>query len=139
MSNKKIKSPAREKGKKINSPQEVIEKPPEQQNPIFSLHYLDGDYCLTKCETNDQAAFARKIHKLSKLTWAKIQSEDRHSLGYERIPRHCLKVNIPKFLKEDANLIAFRFHGKKAMVGYRDRAVFYVIWLDRDFTLYDHS
>jgi len=25
------------------------------------------------------------------------------------------------------------------MVGYRVQAVFYILWLDRDFTLYDHG
>jgi hypothetical protein len=25
------------------------------------------------------------------------------------------------------------------MVGYRVQAIFYILWLDRDFTLYDHG
>jgi hypothetical protein len=40
---------------------------------------------------------------------------------------------------EEVNLIAFRFDGKKPMVGYRDGVTFYVLFLDRSFTLYDHG
>lgn len=140
MSNKnRFKDPSKEKGKKVSLPQDTKETPPEQLPPIFSLCHLDGDYCLTKCEKDDQAAFALKIHKLSKLTWSQIQSEHRHKLGYEKIPRHSLKASIPRFITEDVNLIAFRFSGKKPMVGYREKTIFYVIWLDRNFTLYDHG
>ncbi|HLP89845.1 MAG TPA: hypothetical protein VK184_14810 [Nostocaceae cyanobacterium] len=112
---------------------------PEQQPPVFSLCYLDGEYCITKCEKDDQAAFALKIHRLSKLTWSQIKSQHRHKLGYEKIARDAIKAPIPKFITEDVTFIAFRFSGMKPMVGYRDSAIFYVIWLDRNFTLYDHS
>ncbi|MEG4867017.1 MULTISPECIES: hypothetical protein [Microcoleaceae] len=43
---------------------------------------------------------------------------------------------IPSHLQDDVNFIAFRFGGMAPMVGYRDGAVLYIIWLDRDFTLY---
>jgi len=79
------------------------------------------------------------LYKLSQLTWSQIQSSPRHGLGYEKIPRAAIKAPVPSLITEDTNFIAFRFSGKKAMVGYRDRAVFYVVWLDRNFTLYDHG
>lgn len=138
-SRKKLKPPQQEKGKKLVTPSDKQEIPPEQQPPVFSLRYLEGEYCLTKCDKDEQAAFALKIHRLSKLSWSQIQSQDRHKLGYEKISRDSLKVPIPKFITADVNLIVFRFSGMKPMVGYRDGAVFYIIWLDRNFTLYDHS
>ncbi|BAZ81969.1 hypothetical protein PN497_16920 [Sphaerospermopsis kisseleviana CS-549] len=79
------------------------------------------------------------MHRLSKLTWSQIHSQGRHQLGYEKISRDAIKAPIPKFITEDVNFIAFRFSGIKAMVGYRDGAIFYVIWLDRNFTLYNHG
>lgn len=140
MSNKKrFKQPPKNKDSKIGVPDDKSSIPPEQQPPIFSLRYLEGEYCLTKCEKDDQAAFALKLHRLSKLTWSQIHSQGRHQLGYEKISRDAIKAPIPKFITEDVNFIAFRFSGMKAMVGYRDGAIFYVIWLDRNFTLYDHG
>lgn len=47
---------------------------------------------------------------------------------------------MPEFITEDkANLLAFRFSGKKPMVGYRIRNIFYVLWFDAAFELYDHG
>jgi hypothetical protein len=75
-SRKKLKPPQQEKGKKLVTPSNKQEIPPEQQPPVFSLRYLEGEYCLTKCDKDEQAAFALKIHRLSKLTWSQIQSLD---------------------------------------------------------------
>ena len=64
---------------------------------------------------------------------------DRHGLGYEKIAINSINVQIRKFITEDQNnLIAFRFNGLKSMVGYRYRNVFYVLWFDHDFSVYDH-
>jgi len=39
----------------------------------------------------------------------------------------------------DAQNIAFRFHDRAPMVGYRSTdGIFYIIWFDRNFTLYTH-
>jgi hypothetical protein len=138
-SKKKIKQPQKDRGNKLVTPDDKQETSPEKAPPVFSLRYLEGEYCITKCEKDDQAAFALKLLRLSKLTWSQIQSQDRHKLGYEKIARDAIKEPIPKFITEDVNFIAFRFSGMKPMVGYRDGAIFYVIWLDRNFTLYDHS
>jgi hypothetical protein len=139
MSKKKIKQPQKDRGNKLTTPNDQQEISPEKAPPVFSLRYLEGEYCLTKCEKDDQVAFALKLHRLSKLTWNEIHSQGRHQFGYEKISRNAIKAPIPKFITEDVNFIAFRFSGIKAMVGYRDGAIFYVIWLDRNFTLYDHG
>jgi hypothetical protein len=87
----------------------------------------------------DKASFADTLRKLSKLTWRDISTSHRHGLGYEQIPRHCIHASIPSHVTADVQLIAFRFSGKKAMVGYRDNALFRILWLDRDFTVYNHG
>jgi hypothetical protein len=64
----------------------------------------------------------------------------KHGLGTEQISQNCIKGDsIPKdIVKPDTNLIAFRFDEKKSMVGFRDKETFYILWFDRDFTLYNH-
>jgi len=42
-------------------------------------------------------------------------------------------------LSSDVALIALRFSGLKAMVGYRDLDVFHIIGFDKDFDMYDHG
>jgi hypothetical protein len=77
---------------------------------------------------------------LSKLTWGDIQCAPRHGLGHEIISRDSLRAsNFPAELTHDVRLLAFRFHSKASMVGYRIDRVFAVLFLDRNFTLYDHG
>jgi hypothetical protein len=61
--------------------------------------------------------------------------------GYEKIVNKKSINNgyLPVTIPEDASIIAFHFHSKKPMVGYRDRCIFHIYWFDRDFTLYDHG
>ena len=126
-----------ERGKNI-SPPITTEESPEQEPPIFSLPYMSKDFCISGCNKEEKAAFADTLYKLSQLTWSQINSSGRHGSGYERIAQTSIKASIPKHITQDVNLIAFRFCAKAPMVGYRDRATFYVIWLDRAFTLYNH-
>ncbi len=100
---------------------------------------MGGKYCLSHCDDGEKAAFADTLHKLSKLTWAEIKHAHKHGCGSEIIPRESLNAGLPPHVTDEVNVLAFRFKGKAAMVGYRDDRVFYVLFLDRDFTLYRHS
>lgn len=133
----KIKRPAKEAGKHVKA-HEAKEESPETQPPLFSLRYLSGDYCLSQCERDEKAAFADALHTFSKMTWAQIKQAGRHGLGQEKIARSAIQTGIPRHISEDVHFIALRFQGKKPMVGYRVGAVFYVLWIDRNFTLYSH-
>ena len=55
------------------------------------------------------------------------------------MPRDRIHTSIPPHVSPEVIFLAFRFSGRKAMVGYRQEHIFYVMWLDRDFTLYDHG
>lgn len=96
-------------------------------------------HCLSGCTSQEKASFADQILQLSQLTWEAITSVGRHQLGYEKIKRKSIKAAIPQEITEDVNFIAFRCIGKKPMVGFRDRNIFFVIWIDRSADLYDHS
>lgn len=109
------------------------------ERPKFSFAYLDKDYCLSKCTKDEKAALADKLHQLSQLSWLDINNAARHGQGYEKINRTSIKGRIPPSLTEDVNILAFRFFGKAPMVGYRVAEVFYIVWLDRQFVLYDHG
>lgn len=108
--------------------------------PLFSLERLQsGSYCLSSLEKDDKAAFADSLFKRRSMTWNKIQQMDRHGLGYEKIAVSSIKIQVPTFITEDQNnLIAFRYNGLKSMVGYRYKNIFYVLWFDHDFSVYNH-
>ncbi len=135
---KKIKEVEKNSGIHISA-----ESPPNYHamHPIFSLERIQpGDFCFSNLKTGDKAAFADSIFKRRTLTWEKLKNEDRHKLGSEKINKKSIKATIPKFITEDEqNFLALRFNGLKAMVGYKVNNIFYVLWFDPKFKLYDHS
>jgi hypothetical protein len=107
--------------------------------PTFCLWYIDRLYCISCCDHEEKAGFADTLLQLSQMTWNEIRSAHRHGLGGEKISRDAIKRPIPEHVTDDVTFIAFRFSGKKPMVGYRMKEMFHIVWLDRDFTLYDHG
>jgi hypothetical protein len=134
---KSFKSPSINKSSKFRVP-EI----PNYNNmpPIFSLEKIVGDnYCFSKLDDIDKKQFAESIFKRKNIEWKDIYSLDKHGLGMEKIPKSEIKGSIPSFITEDMNdFLVFRFSGKKPMVGYREKNIFYVLWFDKDFTLYKH-
>lgn len=137
---KRLKRQPPATGKRFSAPDDPTGSP-QHRHPLFSLHYLSTHphYSLAACSRKEKAAFADTLGKLSQLSWAEINQAPRHGSGYEKIARSAIKEPIPSHVTEDVTIIAFRFCGKAPMVGYRKLEVFHILWLDRLFTLYDHS
>lgn len=108
--------------------------------PVFSLERVQPTgYCLSNLCKEDKAAFADAIFKRKSITWSDIKKLDRHALGFEKIDKASIKAPMPPFITEDMDsFLAFRFQGLRPMVGYRKQNIFFVLWFDKDFTLYDH-
>ena len=140
MGNPRLKPPPKTKGKFVIA-HDADNTPPEKHHPAFCLRYLDKDnnYCLSKCNRRQKAAFADKVHKLGKMSWAEVRMAPSHGLGYEPIAKNRLRKPLPRDVSPDVQIIAFRFSGKAPMVGYRKGKVFYVLWFDRKFKLYYHG
>ena len=122
----------------IKQPQTYDTPSYDQKRPIFSFHSIEKNYCLSKCTTNEKASLADRLHRLSRLTWAELKSAPRHGLGCEKIDHSAIKAAIPHSITPDVKFLSFRFYNKAPMVGYRDKEVFNIIWLDREYSLYEH-
>ena len=134
----RIQQPAPKGGKHIAAPEPILIAT-NQRKPLFSLEYLSKSHCITKCEMREQAAFARTLHTLSQYTWQELRQAGRHNSGCEKIARKSIRAPIPAHLTDEVDFLAFRFYDRAPMVGYKSEEVFYVIWLDRRFDLYDHG
>jgi hypothetical protein len=110
-----------------------------QEYPVFCLRFLQQSYSVRDCQDDDRIAFANKLEILSKMRWQEIYQAPRHGLGSEKIAQESIKVSLPIFLTQETNLIALRFSGRKPMVGFREGHIFRILWLDHDFSLYDHG
>jgi len=111
-----------------------------KQPIIFSLErIISGNYCFSKLIPEDKKQFAETIFKRRTITWEDLYKTQRHGLGNEKISVSSIKQEKPKFITEEIkDYLAFRFNGKKAMVGIRQKNIFYVLWFDHDYTLYKH-
>jgi len=134
---KSFKSPSLNKSSKFTVPDTPNYN---SMPPIFSLEKIAGDnYCFSKLDDTDKKQFAESIFKRKNTSWNDIQSLDKHGLGTEKIPKSKINGSIPKFITDDMkDFLVFRFNGMKPMVGYREKNIFYVLWFDKDFTLYKH-
>ncbi|MDR5616832.1 hypothetical protein [Arsenophonus sp.] len=133
----RIKRPAENRRQLVVFPEFAEDS--EKRPPEFSLRYLQKSYCISCCQRDEKAGLVDKLHRLSQITWLEIKSTGRHQLGCEKISREAIKAPIPRHITEDVDFLAFRFHEMKPMVGYRRDSTFFIVWLDRDFTLYKHD
>ena len=109
------------------------------QNSKFSLKFLRKGFDLSGFP-EEKAAFFDTIKKLSELTWVQIYKTPKHGLGCEKIDRKSITGDsIPDVVDEDTTIIAFRYNGKKAMVGFREKDTFFILWFDREYKLYNHG
>ncbi|MCK4504328.1 MAG: hypothetical protein KAW14_01825 [Candidatus Aegiribacteria sp.] len=109
--------------------------------PVFSLEKIQsGKYCLSSLNQESKAEFANAMYRRRTLTWSDLKRAQRHGLGTEKISITNIKTQIPSFITKDADdLLALRYHGNRGMIGFRRRDIFYVLWFDKDFTLYNHG
>lgn len=130
------------KGRRIGSTSRIKENEildDKINYPVFCFKYLHRNYNIDKCENDDKIKFIEQIIKLSGLTWQDIEYSPRHGMGTEKIQRSAIKLDLPKEITDDVvHFLAFRFNGRKPFVGFRDRFIFHVLYIDSDYTLYDH-
>ncbi len=99
----------------------------------------NSGWSINCCQPDDRAQLAAKLFQLSQASWMQIRQAPRHGMGSEKITRGQIKAPFPNAVTEDVTLLAFRYAGMKPMVGYKDGRTFHVLWLDWNFTLYDHA
>lgn len=123
-------------GKHISVPTVEIQ---HFEHPIFCYRYLHKDYGLDQCDPDEKRSLMERFVKLSQMTWNEIGKAHRHGLGHENIRIDQLRATCPTIITEDVkHLLAFRFQGMKPFLGHRNRFIFHVLFIDRNFTLYGH-
>mgnify|MGYP006325550845 CR=1 FL=1 len=133
----KLKPPLNQ-GKKFGIKEEMIEVP-HYDYPIFCFKHLHRNHNLDKCDSEEKKALIEKVVVLSQMSWQQIQQAPRHGLGSEKIAISSIKPKCPPFITDDVKfLLSVRFQGKKPFLGHKDRFIFHVIFIDRDFTVYSH-
>lgn len=84
-------------------------------------------------------ALVRKLRQLSQLTWQDISLSSSQGPGAEYIKMYQIKAELHDIAKREELVMALRYHGKARMLGLREGATLRLLWLDHDFTAYDHG
>lgn len=110
--------------------------------PIFDLRYMHKDYSINtkKVQKDDKVRLMSTLYKLSQHSWQALQLAPRHGMGYEKIAKNDINPSIPdcKWISPDTVFFAFRYHGLKSMVGIKKGSTFLILYIDYNYTVYDH-
>lgn len=106
--------------------------------PKFSFEFLNGDYCLSKCESREKSNLASKLHLIGRQTWGDLRRLGRNN-GFEPIPTAQLRCRIPEEFRHETSSIVFHMASNIPVVGFRREDVFYIIAIDRTFSAYSHG
>lgn len=138
MSRVKIR-PDLNQGKNFKIPAQPLIQVPDYDYPIFCFKHLHKDHNLEQCDTEEKKALVEKMVAISQMTWQAIQLAPRHGMGTEKINIDSIRPKCPPFITEDVKfLLALRFDGKKPILGHRNKFIFHIIFIDRDYTVYNH-
>jgi hypothetical protein len=109
------------------------------EKPCFCFQYIHSGYNVSACTDDQKIALVHTLERLSTITWIDIEGSHRHGLGAEKIIRDAIRPSIPTTIPKDADFLAIRFAGKAPMIGFRERNIFHIVFLDSKFSVYDHS
>lgn len=138
----KIKLPKKENSKIIREPKNDVNHEwyySDERHFAFSFTKMpNSKYSIDNIANEDLVALVKKLKILCTQTWADLKRSGRHALGHEIIKKNALKVSLPNNISEDVKILAFRYSGKKPFLGYRRGKIFHIMYIDYNFSLYDH-
>jgi hypothetical protein len=140
---KKPKTVIAQKGRRLQTPK-FDGGSTNNGPPFFSFrfHKAGADYCLHHCDRDQKAAFVDKLYILGQQTWRDIVQTSHLNGGCELIPITQMRPKQrPAGITDDVDkLLVFRFNSDKCrFAGFRDGAIFYIVWIDKDLSLYSHG
>lgn len=136
----KIKRPGLNRGSRVSAP-ESTGVATTFDHPVFCLRYLQRNHDICDCSPEQRQQLLDQMRLLSQKSWLELHQAPYRGIGSEKIPRHQIQKAIPEspVVTDDVTFIAFRFAGKAPMIGYRHLTVFRILWLDHDFSVYNHG
>lgn len=140
MPKNKIKKVSLNDSSRIREPDEVPTSSSNDLHPAFCFKHCQTQFTIDDCDNDAKVRLAEKIYKLSNINWNEIQKSPRHAMGHEIINLNSIRVPLPVKTPGDRNFLSFRLGGgkKSVFIGYRERKVFYVVWIDPNGEVYSH-
>ena len=134
-----IKPAKPDKGDRISATDDLVFRKDLFNYPVFCLKYLHKDWDLSRCEKDQKISLIERMCKLSTMTWDQIRQTHKHGFGSEKIQQENLRAARPSHITPDVTFYALRFDGLRPMVGYKSHFIFHILYLDTNFSLYEHG
>lgn len=137
--------PTKQKGKQAPFLKAAPSAPPPNPDlfpPAFSFEKMqDGSgNSFNCCQDDDRLSLAKRIFMLSREPWRKIRGASNKGLGSEEIPRSRIKRPVPATVTDDVDYFhSLHYTGHKRFIGYKVGQIFYVLWVDHNFSVYKHE
>jgi hypothetical protein len=132
---KHLRAPEPRSGTKLRAPDGRPDGSTNQRHPVFCFRYLRNH---DECPADDIVALVKKLRQLSQLTWQAISLASSQGPGTEYIKTYQIKVELHEIAKREDSVMAIRYSGKARMLGLREGATLQILWIDHDFTAYQH-
>lgn len=102
----------------------------DHQHPTFSFKHVDlNNYLLQEWEKDELKQFVKQLRMMEGMTWLDVK---RHSgLRWKTLDVATLKCSVPDYIPEEQTLAEFRVSGEMRIMGYREGAIFCIVWFDR--------
>lgn len=137
--------PTNRKGKKapfLKAAASTTSPNPDLLPPAFSFEKMqDGSgNSFNCCQDDDRLSLAKRIFMLSRESWRTIRGASNKGFGSEEIPRKQIKRAVPPSVTEDVDFFhSLHYSGHKRFIGYKVGQIFYVLWVDHNFKVYNHE
>lgn len=111
------------------------------QKPKISFEFLNGKYCISKCESKEKAQVIDTLYRISQSTWQELIQLGKNGSGYEQFSRKQLRCHIPDtaIFQNHDKVTIFHRKDKIPIVGFRIGETFYIFCVDRDYSAYGHG
>lgn len=110
----------------------------DEEVPYIALKYFDRKYeCFSKWGPTELKAFSSLVDKLKKVNWQQLKTQE--GLGYTVHPNRNRLPNGGAALEEISHEISpfeIRVTGKARLHGFRMKAAFFLVWLDKNHRIY---
>ncbi len=116
----------------------------KEENPYIVLKYYHSDFeCFSNWNSNELKAFSDFIRKLRQIQWEDIyktggKAGDKTGFGYTPHKDISQLPDNPELKKisPDITFFELRVTGKIRVHGFRVKAAFFLVWLDRNHRIY---
>ncbi len=150
MAKNKQNQPKKKKGKggppSLHSGQQevlrsVSEPPDHNKSSVkYCFSCMRSGFSVSDLQTDAKEAFLQTIERRGNLTWEQVLLDGKHGLGTEQMPSSSIIPSLPPGWDKSSDYTVLRYFGNLPMVGWRDRDVFHIVWVEANYgDVYDHG